>query len=62
MAAKIVKHPSPNQTINRKNMFSAMAFAQQTIHKAQMKNGEPETIDHMRWRDAGWLDGKKPWK
>ena len=45
-----------------KGRFYAMRIAQGMIHKDLQKRNQPESRDHIHWRENGWLTGAKPWK
>ena len=48
--------------IGIKGRFYIMRMVQKMIHKDLQKRGQPETVDHIHWRQNGWLDGNKPWQ
>jgi len=48
-------------SIGIKGRFYIMRVVQKMIHKDMQKKGQPETRDHIHWKQNGWLDSKRPW-
>jgi multimeric flavodoxin WrbA len=59
---KLKRGPPVRPRLKIRLLFTVMGFAQKAIHKGQLKAGQPETADHRRWKENGWLDGGKPWR
>ena len=47
--------------IGIKGRFYIMRMVQKMIHKDLQKKGQPETRDHIHWKQNGWLGKKRPY-
>ncbi|MDD3999675.1 MAG: hypothetical protein PHX62_02100 [Bacilli bacterium] len=42
--------------------FYMLRLGHKMIHEKLIKDGFPETRDHIYWQEKGWFTGKKLWK
>ena len=62
VSSRIKSRKNPTPTLDVKRKFYLMRIAQKMIHKDLQKRKQPETRDHIHWKEKGWLGGKRPWK
>jgi multimeric flavodoxin WrbA len=62
VAARIKKSDNVKPRVKIKCLFFIMKIAQIMIDKSERKAGRERTKDYLHWKEAGWLDGKTPWK
>ena len=53
--------PVVKTSLGAKGRFYSMQTVHKMIHKDMLKRGQPETRDHIYWRENGWLSGGTPW-
>lgn len=61
LARKLARKKNVKPRLTIKLRFYIMRFAQKMTHKTLIKQGYPETKDHIYWQEKGYLSGKKPW-
>ncbi|MDR1495619.1 MAG: flavodoxin family protein [Clostridiales Family XIII bacterium] len=62
VSSRVTAAGAVKPSIGVKARFYIMRMAQRMIHKSQLKAGQPETKDHLYWKENGWLSGGKPWR
>jgi len=59
---KKIEKPVKKPRLKIRLLFRIVKIMHKMLNKSFAKKGEPETADYQHWKNAGWLDGDKPWK